>query len=77
MWRCGGRLDNNEIPYTTKFPYQIIKSHPVARLIVKQVHERVLHIGVEETHTEIQSRFWIPTRKSFARKIKPNYACNQ
>lgn len=36
VWRCGGRLANTEVPYATKFPILLLKSHPIATLIVKQ-----------------------------------------
>ena len=69
VWRCGGRLANSEIPYATKYPILIPKSHPITSLIARQAHERVLHNGVKETLAEIRSKFWIPSGRSFTRKI--------
>ena len=69
VWRCGGRLANTEVPFATKFPILIPRSHYLSTLIVKQAHERVLHDGVKETLTETRSKFWIPSGRSFTRKI--------
>ena len=63
VWRCGGRLANTEMPYATKYPILLPKSHPITTLIVKQAHERVLHDGVKETLTETRSKYWIPRRE--------------
>ena len=60
VWCCGGRLANTEVPFATKFPILIPRSHYLSTLIVKQAHERVLHDGVKETFTETRSKFWIP-----------------
>ena len=67
--RCGGRLANAEVPFETKYPILIPRSHYLSTLIVKQAHERVLHDGVKETLTEVRSKFWIPSGRSFTRKI--------
>ena len=69
VWRCGGRLANIEVPFKTKFPILVPRSHYLSTLIVKQAHERVLHDGVKETLTEIRSKFWIPSGRSFTRKV--------
>ena len=57
------------MPYATKYPILLPKSHPITTLIVKQAHERVLHDGVKETLTETRSKYWIPRGRSVIRKI--------
>jgi len=69
VWRCGGRLANTEIPYTVKYPILLLKTHPLTSLIVKQAHERVCHNGVKETLAETRAKYWIPSGRSFTRKI--------
>lgn len=59
LWRCGGRLTNAEIPYTTKHPVLLPRSHPLTTLIVRDAHDRVWHNGVKETLREIRRKFWI------------------
>lgn len=41
MWRCGGRLTNADLPYSTKHPVLLPRDHPLTTLIVKDAHERV------------------------------------
>ena len=59
VWRCRSRLGNSNIPYNTKYPMLLAKSHYLAVLIVQDAHKRVMHNGVKETLTEIRSRYWI------------------
>ena len=59
LLRCGGRLQNAEIPYATKYPIILPRSHPFTALIVQDSHRRVCHNGVKETLTELRSRFWV------------------
>ena len=39
VWRCRGRLGNSDIPYNTKHPILLMKSHHLAVLIVQDAHE--------------------------------------
>ena len=59
LWRCGGRLQNAEIPYAAKHPVLLPRSHPVTALVVRDARLRVCHNGVKETLTEVRSRYWI------------------
>ena len=34
VWRCGGRLSNADVPYSTKHPILLPKDHPLTVLIV-------------------------------------------
>ena len=45
LWRCGGRLSNADIPYSTKYPILLPRDHHLTTLIVKKAHEVVLHNG--------------------------------
>ena len=69
LWRCGGRLSNADLPYSTKYPVLQQRDHPVTSLIVKDAHQRVFHDGVRETLTEIRSRYWIVKGRSLVRKL--------
>jgi len=59
LWRCGGRLANADIPYSTKYPVLLPRSHFLTPFIINDAHKRVLHNGVRETLMEIRRRFWI------------------
>ena len=69
VWRCRGRLGNSNIPYNTKYPMLLAKSHYLAVLIVQDAHKRVMHNGIKETLTEIRSRYWIMKGRQFVRQI--------
>ena len=49
VWRCGGRLNNANIPYSSKHPILLSKQHSLATLITQHAHERTMHGGVR-TH---------------------------
>ena len=69
VWRCGGRIANANIPYSTKYPIFLHKDHPLTKLFVLSAHQRVFHNGVKETLTELRSRFWILKGRSVVKQI--------
>ena len=69
LQRCGGRLSNAEIAYTTKHPILLPKDHYFTKLVILRAHERVLHNGVRETLTELRSMFWIIRGRSVVKLI--------
>ena len=69
LWRCGGRLGNADLPYSTKYPILLPRDHPVTPLIVSDAHRRVLHNGLRDTLTEVRTRFWIVKGRSLVRRI--------
>lgn len=66
VWRCR-RLTNSDVPYATKHPILLLRTHPLTSLILRQAHDRVCHNGVKETLTETRRRFWIPRGRSLTR----------
>ena len=69
VWRCGGRLENADLPYSTKYPVLLSRKHYLTILIVKDAHGRVQHNGVKDTLTEIRSKYWIVKGRSLVRTI--------
>ena len=69
LWRCGGRLSNADLPYSTKYPVLLHREHPITSLIFKDAHLRVLHDGVKETLTEVSTKYWIVKGRSLVRKL--------
>lgn len=69
LWRCGGRIQNADLPYSAKHPILMGKKHPLAVLIIHDAHRRVQHDGVRETLTEVLSRFWIISGRSLVRSV--------
>jgi len=67
--RCGGRLQNSELPVPAKHPYLLNKEHHVTKLIVEACHRQVLHSGVKATLTELRAQFWIVKGRQFVRRV--------
>ena len=67
LWRCGGRLDNSEMPQAAKRPILLDKEHYLTLLITRECHERVRHGGVKATLTELQ--YWIVRGRCFIKRI--------
>jgi len=76
--RCRGRIDNANLPYSTKYPVILPGDHHLTMLYVLQAHDRVLHNGVKETLTELRSRFWVIRGRSVVKKILHDcYTCKR
>ena len=69
IWRCGGRLNKANIPYSSKHPILLYKQHRLAILITEYAHKRTMHGGVKETLTEIRAKYWFVKGRQFVRKI--------
>ena len=69
LLRCGGRLQNADLPYSARHPVLLPRSHPFTALVVRNAHSRVCHNGVKETLTEVRSRYWIVRGRSLTRAI--------
>ena len=69
IWRCAGRIQNADVPFSTKHPILLSKDHHLTTLFVLRAHERVMHSGVKATLTELRARFWIPKGRSMVRRI--------
>ena len=54
VWRCGVRLSNADVLYTTRHPILLpIRDHSLTGLLVLKAHVRVFHNVVKETLTEV------------------------
>ena len=66
--RCRGRIGNATLEFETRFP-ALLTDHPLASLIIKQAHERVLHNGLKSTLNEFRSRVWITKPRQRVKKF--------
>ena len=69
LWRCGGRLQNADLPYSAKHPILLNRKHHLTVLVIQDAHRRVHHNGVRETLTEVRSKFWIIGGRSLVRAV--------
>ncbi|XP_077862482.1 uncharacterized protein LOC144344394 [Saccoglossus kowalevskii] len=58
--RCGGRIHNADIDYTTKFPILLPTYHYYTAMVIRNEHSRTLHGGTQATVTYLRQRYWIP-----------------
>ena len=57
--RCGSRLENAELSYSAIFPKSLPKNHYYTKLVVENVHQRLVHSGVSQTLAQIRNEYWI------------------
>ena len=69
LWRCGGWLQNADIPYPAKHPILFPWSHHFTSLVVKDARIRVCHNGVKEMLTEVHSRYWVVKCRSLTKAL--------
>ena len=68
LWRCKGRLQHANLPWSTIHPILLDEEHHLTTLIIRQAHEKVMHCGTKATLTELRSRFWIIRGRSVVRR---------
>ena len=69
LWRCGGQLQNAELPYSTKHPILLPHGHKISTLVVREAHRRVFYNEVKETLTEVHRKYWKVNGRSFTKAI--------
>ena len=58
--RCDGRLRYAEyLPWETRFPIILPRSHWVTTLIIKQAHEQTRHAGTNQVLAQLSVQYWI------------------
>ena len=67
--RCGGRLQNAPLPYSTKHPVLLTNETYFTRLVIINAHKNVGHNGCRETLTDVRRSFWIPKGRSTVKKV--------
>ena len=67
--RCGGRIHNTPTTDATKFPHLLPSNHPVTKLIILDIHNRLHHGGVGITVTALRQIYWIPAMRQYVRRL--------
>ncbi|XP_062557404.1 uncharacterized protein LOC134222276 [Armigeres subalbatus] len=57
--RVTGRLQNAAISDSEKTPMLVPKSHPFARVIIRNIHEKRFHAGMNLVMNEFRLQFWM------------------
>ena len=66
--RCQGRLENADLPYTTRHLAVLSRSHHVTSLIIRHCHESVFHNGFNATPTEVRTEYSITKGRQTVKK---------
>lgn len=69
LLRVGGRLQNADITYSQKHPILLPTHHHITDLIIREIHERNFHAGIQSTLYAIRHKFWLLDGKNQVRKI--------
>lgn len=67
--RCGGRIHNAPTSELTKFPYLLPTKHPFTKLVIYDIHQRLLHAGTNSTVTALRQAYWIPSARQTVRNL--------
>ncbi|KRZ66613.1 hypothetical protein T10_7670 [Trichinella papuae] len=67
--RVGGRLRRANLPSETKHPMLLPHGDDVVRMIIRHVHQRQLHAGVNQTLAASRQRYWITRGRSAVKNV--------
>ncbi|XP_036149076.1 uncharacterized protein LOC118647744 [Monomorium pharaonis] len=67
--RVGGRLRMSDMTYAQKHPILIPSRHHVTDLIIREIHERYHHVGIQNTLHHMRQKFWVTDGRNQVRKI--------
>ena len=57
---CYGRLTNADLPSTAIHPILLPKDNHFTTLVISDIHQRHLHVGVSHMLARVCLRYWIP-----------------
>ncbi|KRY58771.1 hypothetical protein T03_7489 [Trichinella britovi] len=67
--RVGGRLRRANLPAETKHPMLLPHGDDVVKMIIRHVHHRQLHAGVNQTLAASRQRYWITRGRSAVKNV--------
>ena len=67
--RCYGRLLNAEIEESLKYPKLLPRGEHFTQLLIKEIHERLVHAGVAHTLAQVREEYWIPKGRIEIRSV--------
>ncbi|XP_044171905.1 uncharacterized protein LOC122956303 [Acropora millepora] len=67
--RCQGRIGMSSLPFDTRFPMLLPRSHYFTELVILECHNQVMHNGMAETLVQLRSRYWIVKGRQTVKSI--------
>ena len=77
MLRCRGRLGKSEWQYASKFPLLLISDSYFTKLLIRDCHEKVKHMGVESTLNKLRCRYWVIRGRQFTKVLASCLLCRK
>ena len=76
--RVGGRLQNSDLPETTKHAMIVPYGHPLTEKIINRKHQELLHAGPEMTLSALRQNIWLTKgRREVKRVINRCITCQR
>ena len=76
--RCGGRLGNSSMSYSSRYPIYYPNNSPLIKQRVLEMHETAKHAGPGVTRAKILQMLWIPRSSNTIKRIlKDCYNCKR
>ena len=72
--RCYGRFLNAEIDESSKFPKLLPQHEHFTHLLIKEVHEQLIHAGVAHILAQIREEYWILKGRIEVRSVLSQYS---
>ena len=69
LLRCGGRIRNAHVSYSTRHPVLLPAAHHLTILLIREVHAKILHSGVNATLSALRQFVWIPRGRQRVKSI--------
>ena len=57
--KCKGRVNNSSLRIDSKNPVLLPFKHPFVPLVIKNVHNSIMHFGVSQTLTALREHYWV------------------
>ena len=73
LLRANTRLSKSDfVPWESRYPIILPKSHHLTYLIVMKLHEDNYHSNISSTMIQVNARYWIPAGREVVKKIIKN-----
>ena len=69
LLRCHGRLENANLGSISANPLLLPRKTTLTHLIIKNVHEQLLHSGVSHTLSQLRMLYWVPQGRAEVKHV--------
>jgi len=77
LLRCQGRINNAQLPTSSKQPILLPSSHLLVTLLIQQVHNDIKHSGTADTLSTIRVKYWILKGRQVKKVLRLCVVCNK